>query len=56
MLVYIREKKTFEALDFRETAPGRIQSGVYDMDNNASRYGKVYFVFANFEVLYPIML
>ena len=41
MLIYNRENKTFEALDFREAAPGRIKSDVYDKDYNASRYGKL---------------
>ncbi|XP_066927431.1 glutathione hydrolase 1 proenzyme-like [Clytia hemisphaerica] len=39
MLIYNRENKTFEALDFREAAPGRIKSNFYDKDYNASRYG-----------------
>jgi len=39
MLIYNRQNRSFEALDFREAAPGRIKSNAYDKDYNASRYG-----------------
>ena len=40
MVIYNRENQTFEALDFRESAPGRMKSNAYDKDYNASRYGE----------------
>ena len=40
MLVYSRENKSFEALDFREVAPGRATSGMFDGSSESSMYGK----------------
>ena len=40
MLVYIRENKTFEALDFREVAPGRATADMFDGYPESSMYGK----------------
>lgn len=39
MIIYIRANQTFDAFDFRETAPGRIKSNAFEKDLNASRTG-----------------
>ncbi|XP_065663263.1 glutathione hydrolase 1 proenzyme [Hydra vulgaris] len=39
MLIYIKENNTFEALDFRERAPGKSTVDMFEKNINKSRYG-----------------
>ena len=39
MLIYIKENKTFEAIDFRERAPGKSTVNMFENNANKSRYG-----------------
>lgn len=39
MLVYARKNKTFDALDFSSTAPGKAKNNMFDKNVNDSKYG-----------------